>query len=298
MEFSLNISQVLSVLAIEEYKNFSHAADSIFLSQPALSLQISKLEAELGYPLFLRHSQGVTLTEEGRAFCEMAKPVADAWNRFQKEALSLKTHSLTKLRIGLGPRVFSNNLFDHLLVFFAQNPAIEPIYITETGVDFWEKLKNGAMDIVLDRLPPAEAAYDQNVYSINSLITEDQCLVCSERHAFAKHDSIPFSMLDNCTLITGTENSLEDRSIKEIFHMHNVKPGSIFRAEGLYPILALVRSGKGVTLGPRSFERYSGIRAIPLEPRYQVSLCFICLKEHEKTPELRLLRHFLSDLCL
>ena len=58
----MNISQIFSVLAVEEHKNFSHAADSLFLSQPALSLQISKLEAELGYSIFLRLPQGVTLT--------------------------------------------------------------------------------------------------------------------------------------------------------------------------------------------------------------------------------------------
>jgi DNA-binding transcriptional LysR family regulator len=293
----LNISQILSVLAVEEHKNFSHAADSLFLSQPALSLQISKLEAELGYSLFLRHPQGVSLTEEGKTFCEMAKPVVDAWNRLLKTSLVLGNRSLLHIRIGMGPRVFSNNLFEHILSFFLQNPEIEPVYITETGMDFWEKLKNGTMDIVLDRLPPAETAYDRNVFSVTRLITEDQCVICSENHFYAKQNSIHFSMLESCTLITGIENSLEDRAVREIFHLHDVKPGSIFRAEGMNPILALVRSGKGVTLGPRSFEKYDGIRAIPLEPRYQVSLCFICLKEHEKSPELGLLRHYLCDLC-
>lgn len=293
----MNISQIFSVLAVEEHKNFSHAADSLFLSQPALSLQISKLEAELGYPLFLRHPQGATLTPEGKVFCEMAQKVVDAWNDLQQATLACRKSAHTQLRIGLSPRVFSNRLFEHIVAFFADYPDIEPTFITETGINFWDSLESGSLDVVLDRPPPNSMMHNQKLFFIEELIAETQCLLCSEAHPFSEGSTVPFSMLEGCTLITGTTDSLEDQIIRDVFHQHNVAPAHVYRSEGINPIIALVRSGKGITLGPRSFEHFPGIKALPLEPQYDVSLCFICLYERARVPELAKLRCYLSNIC-
>lgn len=293
----MNISQIFSVLAVEEHKNFSHAADSLFLSQPALSLQISKLEAELGYSLFLRHPQGVTLTPEGKIFCELAQTVADAWNNLQQATLACRKNTRTQIRIGLGPRVFSNDLFEHIVAFFAGYPEIEPTFITETGINFWDNLESGSLDVVLDRPPPNSMMHNQKLFFIEDLIGEKQCLLCSADHPFSAENTVSFSMLEGCTLVTGTADSLEDHIIRDVFHQHDVAPAHIFRAEGINPIIALVRSGKGITLGPRSFEHFPGIKALTLEPGYAVSLCFICLYERARVPELAKFRSFLSDLC-
>lgn len=293
----MNISQIFSVLAVEEHKNFSHAADSLFLSQPALSLQISKLEAELGYSIFLRLPQGVTLTPEGKIFCELAQTVADAWNNLQQATLACRKNTRTQIRIGLGPRVFSNELFEPLVAFFAGYPEIEPTFITETGINFWDNLEAGSLDVVLDRPPPNSMMHNQKLFFIEELIRERQCMLCSENHPFAALEAVPFSTLDGCTLITGTVGSLEDHIIRDVFHQNNVAPEHIFRAEGINPIIALVRSGMGITLGPRSFEHFPGIKALPLEPGYAVSLCFICLYERARVPELAKLRCYLSKLC-
>ena len=72
----MNMSQVQYALTVARYKNFSKAAESLFLSQPALSLQIKKLEQELGFALFSRKAQGVTITPEGEKFFEDAQAVA------------------------------------------------------------------------------------------------------------------------------------------------------------------------------------------------------------------------------
>ena len=58
----MNINQIQYALTVARYKNFSKAAESLFLSQPALSLQIKKLEQELGFSLFSRKAQWVTIT--------------------------------------------------------------------------------------------------------------------------------------------------------------------------------------------------------------------------------------------
>ena len=71
----MNILQVKYVLEIAKYQNISRAADALYVSQPALSLQIKKLEEELGFALFVRTPHGVRLSQNGEIFREKATAV-------------------------------------------------------------------------------------------------------------------------------------------------------------------------------------------------------------------------------
>ena len=62
----MEIRQLRSFLAVADTLNFSRAAQSLFLSQSALSRQIMDLEKEIGLPLFERNTRRVELTEAGR----------------------------------------------------------------------------------------------------------------------------------------------------------------------------------------------------------------------------------------
>ena len=68
----MNISQVLDVLAVAKYQNFSRAAEQLRITQPAVSHQINTLEDELGVKLFHRTSKSVRLTQEGFLFLQYA----------------------------------------------------------------------------------------------------------------------------------------------------------------------------------------------------------------------------------
>ena len=61
------------VTAVAEYGNFSQAAEACHVGQPAMSQAISRLEKELGIPLFSRGARGAVPTEAGRAFVEHAR---------------------------------------------------------------------------------------------------------------------------------------------------------------------------------------------------------------------------------
>ena len=82
----MTIIQVLYVLEVARHQSISKAAERLFISQPALSAQIRKLEQELGCSLFRREHQGVSLTVAGKAFCKTARPVETAWKRLRQES--------------------------------------------------------------------------------------------------------------------------------------------------------------------------------------------------------------------
>lgn len=64
----MNSLQIDYFLKVAEKKNFTLAADELFVSQPAVSRQIVHMETELGVALFIRQAQGVQLTEAGQEF--------------------------------------------------------------------------------------------------------------------------------------------------------------------------------------------------------------------------------------
>jgi LysR family hydrogen peroxide-inducible transcriptional activator len=61
----MTITQLQYVLAVAEYKNFTLAAEKCFVTQPTLSMQIQKIEEELGVQIFDRTKKPIQLTEIG-----------------------------------------------------------------------------------------------------------------------------------------------------------------------------------------------------------------------------------------
>lgn len=293
----MNVNQILYALTVARYKNFSKAAESLFLSQPALSLQIKKLEQELGFALFQRKAQGVAITAEGEKFFKDAQSVEFAWNQMLQNASILRGETRRHLRVAISTRIYSNGLFDDLVDFFDHHPEIEASFVTEAGADFFAALRNGTVDIALDRLPPVELLPDANNFFSCELFSEQQCFLMAKDHPFASSNTLSFSDMAGASYVTGLVNSLEDRSLKQFCREYGIRLGKIYRSDGITTVMDLVRNGKGITLGPRSFAEHYHVHAIPVEPTTYVSLNFICLMERAADQDISLLKNHLIKAC-
>ena len=67
------------VIAIAEEKSLSKAAERLYLSQPALSQRLKKLEDELGTPLFVRGKDGLSITDAGRIYVNGSHSILQIW---------------------------------------------------------------------------------------------------------------------------------------------------------------------------------------------------------------------------
>lgn len=293
----MNMNQIHYALTVARYKNFSKAAESLFLSQPALSLQIKKLEQELGFPLFSRKAQGVTITPEGEKFFQDAQEVEIAWNQMLQNAAACRGEATRHLRIAVSTRIYSNDLFDDVLDFFDSHPEIEATFVTEAGADSFAALQNGTVDVALDRIPPIQLLPDYKKFFACELISEQQCFLVSPDSKKFPNDSLAFSKLEGISFVTGLENSMEDRTLKQFCRESGITLGKIYRSDGISTVMDLVRSGKGITLGPISFASHFGVRAIPVEPVTYESLNFICLKERAAASEITLFKNHLIRAC-
>lgn len=74
----MDFKQIEAFISVAKYKSFSKAANSVFLSQPAISSHISTLEKELSVQLFDRTSKEVLLTPAGNSFLKYALEILNA----------------------------------------------------------------------------------------------------------------------------------------------------------------------------------------------------------------------------
>jgi len=293
----MTITQIIYALETARRKNISKAADELFVSQSALSQQLQKLEKELGYRLFERTVHGLQITEEGSAFCEEAEGLITHWEQFQKAVRQDAALKKRPLRICMGSRVYSNGLFQDVIRFFDDHSDLEVTFVTEAGRDFVTGLKDGSVDLAIDRLPTEDFAAHQNSFYTCSLVKEKQCVLMSNDDPRAERESISFRELQGATMISGLENSSEDRILKETCRKYGLTLSRVFRSDGIETNMNLVRSGKGVALGPKSFADFYHVSAVELTPPMDITLKFICLKNSLNRNEILLFRDYLRETC-
>ena len=289
--------QVQYALAVARYKNFTKAAESLYMSQPALSLQIKKLEQELGYPLFKRLPQGVALTPDSEAFFKDAQALEEAWNRLNQN-VSIKDKKERHLSVFLNSRVYTNGMFDHIAAFMKEHPEIEMTFHTDAGSDCFADLLNHKLDVVLERLPSSMPVSNFEKMYACELITESQYVLVSPNNGMYRDcETLTFEKLSGADMVLGLKNSLWEQALLALLEKNNAAPGKIYRADNIWSAMELVQRGNGFLLGSASYADYFGVRAIPLEPELKLSLNFACLKERAKDPAIALLRDHLVRAC-
>ena len=77
----ISITQLEYILAVDRFRNFGKAAKASHVTQPTLSMQLKKLEDDLGFPIFDRTKKPILPTEAGKAVVDQARIVVDEWKR-------------------------------------------------------------------------------------------------------------------------------------------------------------------------------------------------------------------------
>lgn len=290
----MNITQVQYVLAVAEQGNFSRAAERLFLTQPALSLQIINLEKELGVSLFERRPHGVRLTAEGEAFCKEAAPLLEHWRRL--EGL-FAGGGQTHLRVGIGSRALANGLFEQVVAFFDSRPEITVTFLTDIGEDVLGALAEGRMDLAVDRMPPRDMVRDAGRFSVFELTRERQHILLSPKDPRAKLPALPFRDMQGSAIVSGPEGSLDDMIMRRSCQEHGIRVSSVYRSDSIETVMSLIRSGKGFALGPRSFSDRFGVAAVPMVPEIYIAVNVVCLKRRDQDPRVLQLERYLREYC-
>ena len=147
MNVDLELYRIFYVVA--KSKNMTRASEELFISQPAISQSIKKLESELGGTLFLRSNKGMELTEEGKMFYSYIKDALELINNAEAEFTSFKDLDKGEIKIGISTTLTKLVLMDTIKAFHKDYPKIDIKITNELTSNLIEDLKRGKLDFVI-----------------------------------------------------------------------------------------------------------------------------------------------------
>ncbi len=148
-----NLSQYRIFYAVAKAGNISKAAKELYISQPAISKSVSKLEDSLNTTLFTRNSRGVQLTEEGRILYEHTKAAFEQLTQGEQELKRIREFHLGHIRIGVSNTLCRFIMVNYLKNFIEKYPHIRISIASQSTIHTISMLENEQIDIGLVARP-------------------------------------------------------------------------------------------------------------------------------------------------
>ena len=246
----LQVEELHSFVVLADELHFGRASKRLFVSQPALSKQIRRLEEKVGGALFTRTRRKVEITEAGRVLLAGADKVL----REDEAALSLAREAVLgragTLRIGFGIASVSEILPRTILRFRKTYSQVELKMRDMSTPAQIAALVEGNIDIGIVRLPIAHTELDSlPLFHEQLVVATSGSLSYNSRQGLAALRNQPFVFFPRATSAT-----LHDH-VLGLCRWAGFSPTVVQEASELFTILNLVRAGLGVSLVPSAAKR-------------------------------------------
>jgi DNA-binding transcriptional LysR family regulator len=243
----LTIDQLRSVVVLAEHLHFGRAAAVLYVSQPALTKQIRKIENTLGGPLFMRKPRQLRLTRAGQVLVEHARSVIRDTHLAIDVSRSAMRGEAGVLRIGFGLSSLAVGLPEIVQRFRRRFPLVHISMRELSTPPQLEELENRTLDVGFVRLPIS-------LPEISSIpLFTDRLMVAVQRRkgqnvrgglkSFARE---PFIFVTRAA-----SASLHDHIIRTC-HAAGFLPRVVQEVGELFTVLRFVQAGAGVALVPQS----------------------------------------------
>ena len=241
----MEFHQLRYFCAVAELGSFSRAAEHSHVSQPSLSQQILKLEAELGARLFDRLGRSVRLTDAGKSFLPRARAVLRELEAARGDVSESKDSVSGHISVGVIPTVAPYFLPPVLAAFSKQYPDAAVSIIEEITPVLLERLRAGSLDLAILALPVRGHEFESL-----PLLTESFYAALPVRHRLARRKTIGLSDLRKEPFLLLRDGHCFRENAVAACDRARVSPRVVFESGQFSSLLGLVRAGVGVSLVP------------------------------------------------
>ena len=268
------------VYAVYEEKSFSKAAQKLYITQPALSTAIKKVEKKIGTPIFDRSTSPIGLTPGGEVYIDAIEKLFALEQNTLNQLNNLNGLLAGKLSVG-GTIFFTSFVLPGVLSEFSHRyPQIKIDLQEGTTTQLTDKLVAEELDLLIDNSELDDKNYEKYYYSteriilavpksfpINEELTQD---IRAGRHSQAEFPVLPLPLLKSTPFIfVKEENSIYKRSMK-MCSRQNYSPNIIMKPDQVVSAFNMAGRGVGATFIPDGL-----IVNLP----YEVPLCFYKMNE-------------------
>lgn len=261
----MNLRDLKYFIALAETRHFGQAAARSYVSQPTLSGQIKKLEAELGVALFERTRKTVALTVLGEALLPRARRAVEEAEALAQLARAGRDPLAGPLRLGAIPTLSPYLVPLVLAPLKRKYPQVKLVLTEELTERLLERLRRHEIDAALIATPVKDAEL-----ATRALFDEPFWLALPRKHPLYTQDTITRHDLDQLDLLLLAEgHCLAEQAMEVCRRPSRAQAGeqADLRAASLDTLLQLVGAGMGATLVPALALRSAGAGVVtrPLE---------------------------------
>ena len=297
----MDLRRIENIIRIAEEKNITRAADKLFISQPALNLQLLNLEKELGTKLFYRRGNEWSITEAGRIYVETARKMVamkkDCYSRISDIA-KLHNEEIAVGAAGIQADYMMTTIYHQ---FHKKNPTVKLQLNIMKGLKAQELVKNGTIDLGIILMG------DKQNYRLQYefLSHVEMVLMVSENNPLAQdteRDSDGVEVIDirkfkDIPFFLGPKDSTERYVSEQIFEQAGFEPDIYMDAEGINYELALVAADECAALIPQTHDIQipEGVKTLHLTPRPMMNAYAVYRKEKYLSDPMRDLINLARD---
>lgn len=243
MEQNLSLYRIFYTVA--KTGNISKASKELFISQPAISKSISRLETSLDVTLFYRNSRGVVLTEEGRILYKAAASAFETLEAAGERIDKIKTLGIGHIRIGVSSTLCKYLLLPYLQAFLEEYPHIKITIACHSTFETLKALEENKIDIGLIGRP--NELKDIHFYPIKEI---HDCFVSTQHYLdnlSIRHGKLTEELIfQKGNIMLLDEKNITRVYIEKYFEEHDIRTNQVLEVSTMDLLIEFAKIGLGV----------------------------------------------------
>ena len=248
MDQHLSLYRIFYVVA--NTGNISQAAKQLYISQPAISKSIQKLEESVGCRLFLRSSRGVVLTDEGRLLYEHVSRAFQTLTLGEEKLKRSIELGVGHLKIGVSAALCKYMLLPYLKEFIRRNPHISISIACQSTNDTLKLLEDNQIDIGLIGKPQnLKNIHFDFLEEIEDVFVSTKDYIRNLRARGVQKDQL----LSNSTLMLLDKNNMTRQYIDDYLQENQIQARESIDISNMDLLIDFARIGLGIACVIKSF---------------------------------------------
>lgn len=236
----LTLRQLQVFEKVASHLNYSRAAEELYLSQPAVSMQIKQLEENIGLPLFEQMGKKIFLTDAGREVLHYSRNILQQLGEMEAVFNEMKGLGQGKLTLSV---VNTANYFASQLMarFCRQHPNINVTLQVANRDAVLKQLADNTTDLAIMGQPPEGQDIIAESFMDNPLV-----VIAAPDHPLAKLELVKFTQLAQETFLSREKGSGTRSAMERVFAQHHIQPRIGMEVETNEAIKQAVQAGMGL----------------------------------------------------
>lgn len=276
---NISLRQLRAFLAVARHQHFRRAADSLHLSQPAVSRYVADLEDELGIRLFDRTTREVVPTDAGRYLESAISRVLDELEGVLSHVHSESERKRGKVHVASVPTLSASLMPRCIADCAARYPELTIQLHDQAQTLVLDSVRGGEVDFGVAVDPPETGEFDTEL-----LLHDPFVLVCRPDHPLAQLDRVPWRKLHGQPLILLDYSSGSRRLIDHALASRHIEANIVQQTGHTLTAFRMVEAGLGVSVSPALSPPPPTLVTRPLTPHESRDVVLIRRRQRSLSP--------------